>query len=244
MPAHLRCCVRRPRSAICAPPHAQDPPIPPSPASVRVPPPQERPQNELRARESRRTTSFTGPPPPARSTAGQPRLGFGGPAQGVTAVGPRHLPQPHRGGPLPPPRRPPRPHQARLWLFARCAPRALRAARTGARSLLLTSFFQPPRPPSQAHPLASQRLRSDPARWQASEGPGASGIGVAPEAAHRRRLLAAVAARDGRGGLGRPCGGRRRACGGGCITIGQEAGAGGREGVGGPQEAEPPPPSH
>ena len=56
--------------------------------------------------------------------------------------------------------------------------------------------------------------------------------------------LAAVAARDGRGGLGSRCGGWRRACGGGGITIGQEAGAGGREGVGGPQEAEPPPPSH
>ena len=45
-----------------------------------------------------------------------------------------HHPQPHPEGLLPPPRRPPRHHHARLCLFARCAPRALRAARTGARS--------------------------------------------------------------------------------------------------------------
>ena len=51
-PAHLPCCVRRPRSAMCAPPHAQDPPRPLTPASLRVSPPQERPENELRARES------------------------------------------------------------------------------------------------------------------------------------------------------------------------------------------------
>ena len=50
-PAHLPCCMRRPRSAMCAPPHAQDPPRPFTPASLRVPPPQERPENKLRARE-------------------------------------------------------------------------------------------------------------------------------------------------------------------------------------------------
>ena len=155
MPAHLPCCVRRPRSAMCAPPHAQNPPIPLRPASVRGPPPQERQEYKLMARKGRWTTSFTGPPPPAKRRAGQPRLGFGGPAQGVTAVGPRHLPQPHRGGPLPPPRRPPRPHQARLCLLARCAPRALRAARTGGSGSMLTTSFQPPRPPCQAHTPAS-----------------------------------------------------------------------------------------
>ena len=165
------------------------------------------------ARKGRWTTSFTGPPPPARRRAGQPRLGFGGPAQGVTAVGPRHPPQPHRGGPLPPPRRPPRPHQARLWLFARCAPRALRAARTGARSLLLTSFFQPPLPPSQAHPRASWSPVSDPARWQASKGPGASGSGVGSRSIFwpSTSRCGGGARRSGRAGepLGRPEAGSR-----------------------------------
>ena len=111
-PVHLPCCMRRPRSAICVPPHAQDPPRPLIPASLRVSPPQERPQNKLVAREVRWTTSFTGPPPPARSTAGQPRLGLGAPPRGI-AVGPRQpSPQPHPGGPPPPPRRPPRPPEA------------------------------------------------------------------------------------------------------------------------------------
>ena len=76
-PAHLPCCMRRPRSAMCAPPHAQDPPRPLSPASLRVSPPQERPENELRAREWRGTTSFTGPPPSAWSSGSTPRLGCG-----------------------------------------------------------------------------------------------------------------------------------------------------------------------
>ena len=77
MPVHLRCCERRPHSSMCVPPHTQDPPIPLSPASVRESPPQDRPENELKAREWRGTTSFTGPPPPARRRAGQPRLGRG-----------------------------------------------------------------------------------------------------------------------------------------------------------------------
>ena len=97
-PLHARAphsCVRCPRSAICAPPHAQDPPIPPSPASLRVSPPQERPENKLRAREWRRTTSFTGPPPSAWRSGSTPRLGLGG-LKKATAVGPRHPPpQPH-----------------------------------------------------------------------------------------------------------------------------------------------------
>ena len=76
------------------------------------------------AREWRRTTPFTGPPPPARRRAGPPRLGRGGHTK-ATAVGPRQPPpQPHPGVPPPPPRRPPRPPRARLCLFARCAPRA------------------------------------------------------------------------------------------------------------------------
>ena len=49
---------------------------------------------------------------------------------------------------------------------------------TGPRGSMLTSFFQPPLPPSQAHLLASWCISSDPARWQAFEGPGASGGGV------------------------------------------------------------------
>ena len=51
------------------------------------------------------------------------------------------------------------------------------------------------------------------------------------------RLLAAVAARDGRGGLGSRCGGRGRACGGRAIPTAQEAGPGGWDGVGGPAGA-------
>ena len=189
------------------------------------------------AQKVRRTTSFTGPPPPARSTAGQPRLGFGGPAQGVTAVGPRHPPQPHREGPPPPPRRPPRPHQAQVCLLARCAPRALRAASAGARSLRLTSFFQPPLRPSLAKPLASTNRCLDPARWQASEGPGASGSG----AFFGRRFWPSTsrcgggARRSGR--AGEPLGRRGRAGGGWAIPTAQEAGAGGRDGVGGPAGA-------
>ena len=52
-----------------------------------------------------------------------------------------------------------------------------------------------------------------------------------------REPLAAVAARDGRGGPGSPCGARRRACGGVAIPTAREAGADGREGVGGPPGA-------
>ena len=135
--------------------------------------------------------SFTALRIPARAAASTPRLGCGAPAR-VTAVGARQPPpQPHPEGAPSPPRRLPRPPPARLCLFARCAPRALRAARTGGCGFLLTTSFQPPRPPSQAHPPASWLPTSDPARWQVSEGLGASGSAVAPEVPQRHQLLAA-----------------------------------------------------
>ena len=87
-------------------------------------------------------------PPPARRRAVPPRLGRGGHKK-ATTVGPRQPPpQPHLEGPLPPLRRLPRPPQARLCLFARCAPRAphTRALGLAAPCLPLSSYHP-------SHPL-------------------------------------------------------------------------------------------
>ena len=87
-------------------------------------------------------------PPPARRTGSTPRLGCGDSLQ-VTAVGPRQPPpRPHREGPLPTPRRPPRPPAARVCPLARCAPHAPHTrsrARDGEPAQV--SGSEPSRPP-------------------------------------------------------------------------------------------------